>query len=157
MKSFDYVRATSVREAATAYAERPGACYLGGGTNLVDLLKLGVQAPDTVIDISRLPLDHIEELPGGVLRAGATVRNSDLAAHVLVRLRYPVLSQALLAGASGQLRNVATTGGNLLQRTRCHYFVDIAFAACNKRAPGSGCAAREGHHRQHAIFGASAR
>lgn len=154
MKSFDYVRATSVREAATAYARRPGACYLGGGTNLVDLMKLGVQAPETVIDISRLPLDHVEELPGAVLRAGATVRNSDLAAHVLVRTRYPVLSQALLAGASGQLRNVATTGGNLLQRTRCPYFQDLT-KPCNKREPESGCGALEGGTRDAAVLGHS--
>lgn len=154
MKPFAYVRATSVQDAATAHAERPGACYLGGGTNLVDLLKLGVQAPETVIDISRLPLDHIEELPGGALRAGATVRNSDLAAHVLVRTRYPVLSQALLAGASGQLRNIATTGGNLLQRTRCPYFQDLT-KPCNKREPGTGCGAREGASRDAAVLGHS--
>lgn len=154
MKSFAYVRATSAQEATAAHAERPGACYLGGGTNLVDLLKLGVQMPDTVIDISRLPLDHVEELPGGVLRVGATVRNSDLAAHVLVRSRYPVLSQALLAGASGQLRNIATTGGNLLQRTRCPYFQDVS-KPCNKRAPGTGCGARDGVSRDAAVLGAS--
>ncbi|MFJ9344681.1 FAD binding domain-containing protein [Streptomyces sp. NPDC101733] len=154
MKPFAYVRATSLREAAAAYAGRPDSRYLGGGTNLVDLMKLGVETPGNLIDLSRLPLDRIEELPGGALRVGATVPNSDLAAHPLVRSRYPVLSQALLAGASGQLRNVATTGGNLLQRTRCPYFQDVS-KPCNKREPGSGCGARDGVHRDHAVLGHS--
>ena len=156
MKSFGYVRAGSVEEAADAYASHPGARYLGGGTNLVDLMKLGVEQPATLVDVSRLPLDSVEELPDGALRIGATVRNSDLAAHPLVRDRYPVLSQALLAGASGQLRNIATTGGNLLQRTRCPYFQDTG-KPCNKREPGSGCGARDGVHRDHAVLGHSPR
>ncbi|WP_433548904.1 FAD binding domain-containing protein [Streptomyces sp. CA-294286] len=155
MKPVGYVRPHSVDEAARAHAGRPGARYLGGGTNLVDLMKLGVEAPEFLIDVSRLPLDTVEERPDGSLRLGATVRNSDLAAHPLVRTRYPVLSQALLAGASGQLRNMATTGGNLLQRTRCPYFQDTS-KPCNKREPGTGCAAREGVHRDHAVLGHSA-
>ncbi|MFJ6087816.1 FAD binding domain-containing protein [Streptomyces sp. NPDC092369] len=154
MKPIGYVRADSVEEAADAYASHPGARYLGGGTNLVDLMKLGVEQPDTLVDVSRLPLDSVEELPDGALRIGATVRNSDLAAHPLVRDRYPALSQALLAGASGQLRNIATTGGNLLQRTRCPYFQDTG-KPCNKREPGSGCGARDGVHRDHAVLGHS--
>ncbi|MFE6161154.1 FAD binding domain-containing protein [Streptomyces sp. NPDC056486] len=154
MKPFRYVRAYSVEEATAAHAGRPSSRYLGGGTNLVDLMKLGVERPGRLIDVSRLPLDAVEELPDGSVRAGATVRNSDLAAHPLVRDRYPVLAQALLAGASGQLRNVATTGGNLLQRTRCPYFQDLA-KPCNKREPGSGCGARDGVHRDHAILGHS--
>ncbi|MFK4070875.1 FAD binding domain-containing protein [Streptomyces sp. NPDC029674] len=155
MKSFMYVRAHSVDEATAAHAGRPTSRYLGGGTNLVDLMKLGVERPRTLIDVSRLPLDRVEELADGSVRAGATVRNSDLAAHPLVRSRYPVLSQALLAGASGQLRNMATTGGNLLQRTRCPYFQDLG-KPCNKREPGTGCGAREGVHRDHAVLGHSA-
>ncbi|MEU4799240.1 xanthine dehydrogenase family protein subunit M [Streptomyces sp. NPDC023327] len=154
MKSFMYVRAHSVEEATAAHAGRPESRYLGGGTNLVDLMKLGVERPRTLVDVSALPLDAVEELPDGSLRVGATVRNSDLAAHPLVRARYPVLSQALLAGASGQLRNMATTGGNLLQRTRCPYFQDLG-KPCNKREPGSGCAARDGVHRDHAVLGHS--
>ncbi|MET7854743.1 xanthine dehydrogenase family protein subunit M [Streptomyces avermitilis] len=154
MKPFAYVRAGSVQEAADAHASRPGARYLAGGTNLVDLMKLGVEQPAALIDVSRLPLGTVEELADGSLRIGATVRNSDLAAHPLVRDRYPVLSQALLAGASGQLRNVATTGGNLLQRTRCPYFQDVS-KPCNKRAPGTGCGARDGVRRDHAVLGHS--
>ncbi|WP_336321817.1 xanthine dehydrogenase family protein subunit M [Streptomyces lavendofoliae] len=155
MKPYGYVRARSVEEATAAHAANPGARYLAGGTNLVDLMKHGVETPGTLVDVSRLPLDTVEEPPGGGLRVGATVRNSDLAAHPLVRERYPVLSQALLAGASGQLRNIATTGGNLLQRTRCPYFQDTG-TPCNKRTPGTGCAAREGVHRDHAVLGHSA-
>ncbi|RKT02429.1 xanthine dehydrogenase YagS FAD-binding subunit [Streptomyces sp. 3211.6] len=155
MKPFAYVRATSLREAAEAHAAHPGSRYLGGGTNLVDLMKLGVETPTALIDISRLPLDDITELPDGALRVGATVRGSDLAADPRVRARYPVLAQALLAGASGQLRNVATTGGNLLQRTRCAYFQDPS-KPCNKREPGSGCGARDAIHRDHAVLGHSA-
>jgi xanthine dehydrogenase YagS FAD-binding subunit len=128
---------------------------LAGGTNLVDLMKLGVCTPDTLIDIGSLPLDGIEATESGELRVGSTVRNSDLAADPLVRTRYPVLSQALLAGASGQLRNMATTGGNLFQRTRCPYFMDVG-KACNKRDPGSGSSARDGLNRDMAILGASA-
>ncbi|GAA4548544.1 FAD binding domain-containing protein [Streptomyces collinus] len=155
MKEFAYVRAGSVEEATSAYASHTGARYLGGGTNLVDLMKLGVEAPTALIDVTRLPLATVEELPGGALRVGAMVRNSDLAAHPLVRDRYPALSQAVLAGASGQLRNAATTGGNLLQRTRCPYFQDLS-KPCNKREPGSGCGARDGVHRDHAVLGHSA-
>ncbi|MFI2628798.1 FAD binding domain-containing protein [Streptomyces collinus] len=155
MKGFAYVRAGSVEEAISAYASHTGARYLGGGTNLVDLMKLGVEAPTALIDVTRLPLDTVEELPAGALRVGAMVRNSDLAAHPLVRDRYPALSQAVLAGASGQLRNAATTGGNLLQRTRCPYFQDLS-KPCNKREPGSGCGARDGVHRDHAVLGHSA-
>ncbi|WP_329200747.1 MULTISPECIES: FAD binding domain-containing protein [unclassified Streptomyces] len=154
MKPFAYVRATTLREAADAYAAHPGSRYLGGGTNLVDLMKVGVETPTALIDISRLPLEEITELPDGGLRVGAMVRGTDLAADPLVRTRYPLLSQALLAGASGQLRNVATTGGNLLQRTRCAYFQDLS-KPCNKREPGSGCGAREGIHRDHAVLGHS--
>jgi xanthine dehydrogenase YagS FAD-binding subunit len=154
VKSFGYVRARSVEEAAAAFAAQPGARYLGGGTNLVDLMKLGVERPSVLVDVTRLPLDTVEELPDGSLRVGAMVRNSDLAAHPLVRDRCPALSQALLAGASGQLRNAATTGGNLLQRTRCPYFQDLS-KPCNKREPGSGCGARDGVHRDHAVLGYS--
>ncbi|WP_030775976.1 FAD binding domain-containing protein [Streptomyces sp. NRRL S-920] len=154
MKSFMYVRAHSVDEATAAHAGRSSSRYLGGGTNLVDLMKLGVERPRTLIDVSALPLDSVEELRDGSLRVGATVRNSDLAAHPLVRERYPVLSQALLSGASGQLRNMATTGGNLLQRTRCPYFQDVG-KPCNKREPGTGCGARDGVHRDHAVLGQS--
>lgn len=157
MKHFAYVRAGSVDEAVDAFARHPraGARFLGGGTNLVDLMKLGVETPDLVIDVSRLPLDGIDEAPDGTLHIGATVRNSDLAAHPTVRTRYPALSQALLSGASGQLRNTATTGGNLLQRTRCPYFQDTS-KPCNKREPGTGCPAREGTHRELAVLGHSA-
>jgi xanthine dehydrogenase YagS FAD-binding subunit len=155
VKTFDYVRADSLQEAADAFAARPGARYLGGGTNLVDLMKLGVERPAALVDIGRLPLDAVEELPDGSLRVGATVRNSDLAAHPTVRDRWPALSQAVLAGASGQLRNAATTGGNLLQRTRCPYFQDVS-KPCNKREPGSGCGALDGVHRDHAVLGHSA-
>ncbi|AQT70711.1 FAD binding domain-containing protein [Streptomyces sp. fd1-xmd] len=155
MEPFAYVRATSIQEATEAYASHPGARYIGGGTNLVDLMKHGVETPATLIDLTRLPLHDFQELPTGGLRVGACVSNTDLAVHPLVRTRYPVLSQALLAGASGQLRNVATVGGNLLQRTRCPYFQDVS-KPCNKRQPGAGCAARDGLHRDHAVLGHSA-
>ncbi|MFE9448103.1 FAD binding domain-containing protein [Streptomyces sp. NPDC006739] len=154
MKPFGYVRPGSVQEAVEAFAAHPRAHYLAGGTNLVDLMKLGVEQPAVLIDVGRLPLDTVDELPDGSLRVGATVRNSDLAAHPAVRDRYPALSQALLAGASAQLRNAATTGGNLLQRTRCPYFQDPD-KPCNKRAPGSGCGALDGVHRDHAVLGHS--
>jgi xanthine dehydrogenase YagS FAD-binding subunit len=133
----------------------PEARCLGGGTNLVDLMKTGVERPARLVDVRELPLDGIESTPDGGLRIGATVTNSDLAAHPEVRRRYPMLAQAVLAGASGQLRNMATVGGNLLQRTRCGYFTDLT-KPCNKRAPGSGCPAVEGEHHNHAILGASA-
>ncbi|MFG2633261.1 FAD binding domain-containing protein [Streptomyces sp. NPDC048362] len=155
MNGFEYLRPGTVQEAVEAYSAHPGARYLAGGTNLVDLLKLGVEHPTVLIDVGRLPLDTVEDLPDGSLRVGATVRNSDLAADPRVRDRYPALSQSLLAGASGQLRNAATTGGNLLQRTRCPYFQDLG-KPCNKRAPGSGCGARDGVHRDHAVLGHSA-
>ncbi|MER5312162.1 xanthine dehydrogenase family protein subunit M [Streptomyces sp. NPDC002773] len=155
MKPFGYLRALHTDQALAAYAAHPGAQYLAGGTNLVDLMKLGVAGPSFLVDISRLPLDGVEETPEGGLRVGATVRNSDLAVHPLVRSRYATLSQALLAGASAQLRNTATTGGNLLQRTRCLYFQDTS-KPCNKRRPGTGCPAREGVHRDLAVLGHSA-
>src|SRR5919107_5216684 len=151
MKPFAYVRPSDV-EAAVQAAASPGATFLGGGTNLVDLMREGIEQPDTVVDVSRLPLDTIEDLPDGGVRIGAMVRNSALAADRRVRTGYRVLSQALLSGASGQLRNMATVGGNLLQRTRCPYFYDDA-AACNKRQPESGCDALDGFNRGCAILG----
>ncbi|MCQ6553474.1 xanthine dehydrogenase family protein subunit M [Streptomyces sp. C10-9-1] len=154
MRPHGYVRARSVADALAVHAAHPGARYLAGGTNLVDLMKLGVARPTVLIDVRRLPLDRVEETAGGGLLVGATVRNSDLAAHPLVRSRYPALSQSLLSGASGQLRNAATTGGNLLQRTRCGYFQDVS-KPCNKREPGSGCPAVEGSHRELAVLGHS--
>ncbi|MET8796412.1 xanthine dehydrogenase family protein subunit M [Nocardia sp. NPDC004568] len=154
MIPFEYRRADSIRNAVTTVAGRPGAAFLAGGTNLVDHMKLGVAAPDLLVDVSRLPLAEIEETTDGGLRVGAAVRNSELAAHPVVRLRYPALSRALLSGASGQLRNLATTGGNLLQRTRCVYFQDVT-TPCNKREPGSGCSALGGYVRYHAVLGAS--
>ena len=153
MRSFTYERAQTLPAAAAA-AAGPGAKFIAGGTNLLDLMKLQVETPIRLVDINRLPLDRIEDLPDGGLRVGATVRNSDLAADARVRQRYGVLSRALLAGASAQLRNKATTGGNLLQRTRCPYFYDVT-KPCNKRAPGSGCAALAGLNRMHAVLGAS--
>jgi xanthine dehydrogenase YagS FAD-binding subunit len=155
MIPFDYVRASDAHAAVAAIAARPKAAFLGGGTNLVDHMKLGVASPDLLVDITRLPFNRVEPLPGGGVRIGAMVRNSDLAADPVIRRDYPVLAQALLAGASGQLRNLATTGGNVLQRTRCVYFQDIT-TPCNKREPGSGCSAIEGYTRYHAILGASA-
>ncbi|MEI9428331.1 FAD binding domain-containing protein [Mesorhizobium sp. Cs1299R1N3] len=154
MQSFTYERASDVREAAAAIAARPEAKFISGGTNLLDLMKLEIEKPAHLVDISRLPLDRIEDGPNGGLRIGAQVRNSDLAADQRVRSRYRVLSQALLAGASGQIRNKASTGGNLLQRTRCYYFYDRNMP-CNKREPGSGCAALQGFNRVHAVLGAS--
>lgn len=154
MKPFRYVKPAGAREAVEAATGTRHARYLAGGTNLVDLMKLGVETPDVLIDICGLPFNGIDELPGGALRVGAFVRNADLAAHPAVRRRWPVLAQALLAGASGQLRNAATVGGNLLQRTRCLYFQDVT-KPCNKRAPGTGCPARQGHHRDLAVLGAS--
>ncbi len=154
MRPFEYRAAADVSAAVELLAASPGARFLAGGTNLVDLMKLGVESPDRLVDIGRLPLDRVAAAPDGGLRIGATVRNSDLAAHPLVRSHYPALSQALLSGASGQLRNVATTGGNLLQRTRCLYFQDVA-KPCNRRVPGSGCPAREGVHRDLAVLGSS--
>lgn len=154
MKPFTYERANSPAEAAAAAARRPGAKFIAGGTNLLDLMKLQIEAPAHLIDVNALALDRIEATPEGGLRIGALVRNTDLAADARVRRDYAVLSRALLAGASGQLRNRATTAGNLLQRTRCPYFYDTNMA-CNKRLPGSGCSAIGGINRQHAVVGAS--
>jgi xanthine dehydrogenase YagS FAD-binding subunit len=154
MRTFAYAPVTDVASAVSLLAGAPSGTFLAGGTNLVDLMKLGVETPDVLVDINKLPLDEVSALPDGGLRIGAGVRNSDLAADPHVRRLYPVLSQALLAGASGQLRNMATTGGNLLQRTRCRYFMD-ATKPCNKHAPGTGCPAREGDHRNLAILGGS--
>ncbi|MFI7121741.1 FAD binding domain-containing protein [Amycolatopsis sp. NPDC049868] len=154
MKEFAYSRAADVRDALTAAAGDRGVRYLGGGTNLVDLMKCGVEAPTRLVDVRRLPLDGVRDAPDGGLVIGATTTNSDLAAHPEVRRRFPALSQAVLAGASGQLRNMATVGGNLLQRTRCGYFADLA-SPCNKRAAGSGCAAITGVHHNHAVLGHS--
>jgi xanthine dehydrogenase YagS FAD-binding subunit len=154
VREFAYERAADADAAIAAAAG--GATYLGGGTNLVDLMKLGVATPERLVDVSRLPHDAIEAREDGGLRIGAAVRNSDAATHPLVRERAPLLAEALLAGASGQLRNVATVGGNLLQRTRCTYFQDVT-KPCNKRQPGSGCPAIEGDHRNLAILGHSER
>ncbi|MGW7529080.1 FAD binding domain-containing protein [Streptomyces sp. NPDC054783] len=154
MREFDYRRASDVAGAVALLGGDPDTRFLGGGTNLVDLMKAGVERPARLVDIRELPLDQTEPTPEGGLRIGATVTNGDLAAHPEVRRRYPALAQALLAGASGQLRNMATVGGNLLQRTRCGYFTDVT-NPCNKRVPGSGCPAVEGEHRNHAILGAS--
>ena len=154
MTPFDYHRAASVDD-AVRLAGQPGAMFLGGGTNLIDLAKGGVVQPRLLVDVTRLPLADIAALPDGGVRIGAMVRNTEAANHPRVRMRYPLLSQALLAGASAQLRNMATVGGNLLQRTRCPYFYDTGFEHCNKRAPGTGCDAIGGSNRNHAILGAS--
>ncbi len=154
MKSFTYERAASPEGAAASAASRPGAKFIAGGTNLLDLMKLQIETPLHLIDITRLGLDKTESTADGGVRIGAMVRNSDLAADPRIRKDYAVLSRALLSGASGQLRNKATTGGNLLQRTRCYYFYDTA-QVCNKRTPGSGCAALQGYNRLHAVLGTS--
>ncbi|MFD7439442.1 FAD binding domain-containing protein [Streptomyces sp. NPDC059861] len=154
MREFGYERAYDVSGAVALLGDDPDARFLGGGTNLVDLMKTGVERPARLVDVRELPLDRVEPTEDGGLRIGATVTNSDLAAHPEVRGRYPMLTQAVLAGASGQLRNMATVGGNLLQRTRCGYFADVA-QPCNKRVPGTGCPAIEGEHHNHAILGAS--
>ncbi|GLV79548.1 MULTISPECIES: FAD binding domain-containing protein [Streptomyces] len=154
MREFGYQRVGDVAEAVAVLGDDPEARFLGGGTNLVDLMKTGVERPARLVDVRELPLGQVESTADGGLRIGATVTNSDLAAHPEVRRRYPALTQAVLAGASGQLRNMATVGGNLLQRTRCGYFTDVT-VACNKRLPGSGCPAIEGEHHNHAILGAS--
>ncbi len=153
MNPFNYQRATAPDEAVHAVAAR-GAKFLGGGTNLVDLMRYNVEHPTTLIDVTHLDFTQVTTT-GNTTTIGAGVRNSDLANHEIIRTNYPLLSQALLSGASPQLRNMATTGGNLLQRTRCYYFMDTAFPACNKRTPGSGCAAIKGFNRIHAILGAS--
>jgi xanthine dehydrogenase YagS FAD-binding subunit len=152
---FGYQRTEQPEAALQAIAEYSGAKFLAGGTNLIDLMKNGVEKPPMLVDINHLPLRAIEELPGGGVRIGALARNSDTANHPLVRTNYPLLARAILSGASPQLRNMATNGGNLLQRTRCYYFMDTGFPACNKRVPGSGCGAIGGVNRIHAIFGAS--
>jgi len=154
MKSFTYERAGTPAEAAASAARHPGAKFIAGGTNLLDLMKLEIETPAHLIDVNGLNLDSIQPTPEGGLRIGALVRNTDLAADMRVRKEYAVLSRALLAGASGQLRNRATTAGNLLQRTRCPYFYDTN-QPCNKRLPGSGCAAIGGFSRQHAVVGVS--
>ncbi|WP_454753176.1 FAD binding domain-containing protein [Cupriavidus necator] len=154
MKPFTYERARSPAEAAAAAARTPGTRFIAGGTNLLDLMKLGIESPVHLIDVNRLALDRVDATPEGGLRIGALVRNTDLAADARVRRDYGVLSRALLAGASGQLRNRATTAGNLLQRTRCPYFYDTNLP-CNKRVPGSGCSAIGGFSRQHAVVGGS--
>jgi xanthine dehydrogenase YagS FAD-binding subunit len=151
VKPFTYARATDARDAVERF--RPGTMYLGGGTNLVDLMRLGVARPDALVDVTRLPYDTVEAAGDG-LRIGAAVRNTDLATHPVVRERYPMLARAVLNGASGQVRNMATVAGNLLQRTRCPYFQDIS-QACNKRRPGSGCPAIDGDHANLAVFGHS--
>lgn len=154
MQSIFYERARDVNH-AIELAREPGAKFIGGGTNLLDLYKSGIEKPVRLVDVSRLALSAIEELPDGGLRIGAMASNTAVGTDPLVRRRYRVLSEALLNGATTQLRNMATVGGNLLQRTRCHYFTDPAFAHCNKRDPGSGCDAIDGHNRIHAILGAS--
>jgi xanthine dehydrogenase YagS FAD-binding subunit len=152
--NFQYARASDVADAVRQMAADPDAKFIAGGTNLIDLMKEDVERPSRLIDISRLPLKAVEETASGGVRIGALVPNSDLAYHPLIEQRYPLLASAILAGASQQLRNMATTGGNLLQRTRCYYFYDTA-TPCNKREPGSGCSAIDGVNRIHAIIGAS--
>jgi xanthine dehydrogenase YagS FAD-binding subunit len=154
MINFEYARATDVADAVRQVAADPGAKFIAGGTNLIDLMKEDVERPTRLIDITRLPLKAVAETPGGGLVIGALVPNTDLAYHPLVEQRYPLLSSAIMAGASQQLRNMASTGGNLLQRTRCYYFYDTA-TPCNKREPGSGCSAIDGLNRMHAILGTS--
>src|ERR1700722_9272640 len=153
MNPFNYQRATAPEQAVHAVSAH-GAKFLGGGTNLVDLMRYNVEHPTTLIDVTRLDFNQVVTT-GNTTTIGAGVRNSDLANHETIRTNYPLLSQALLSGASPQLRNMATTGGNLLQRTRCYYFMDTAFPACNKRNPGSGCAAINGINRIHAVLGQS--
>jgi xanthine dehydrogenase YagS FAD-binding subunit len=154
MNNFDYVRATSVTDALHQMRADAEAKFIAGGTNLIDLIKEHVERPSRVIDITNLPLNRVEESPDGGVRIGALVPNSDLAYHPLIGTRYPILASAILAGASPQLRNMASTGGNLLQRTRCLYFYDTT-TPCNKREPGSGCSAIDGVNRMHAILGTS--
>jgi xanthine dehydrogenase YagS FAD-binding subunit len=154
MRDFQYAIAKDIQGAISILSRERDALFIAGGTSLVDLMKLEVQSPAKLVDVNRLPLENIRETNAGVLRIGALARNSDLAYHPLVRQRYPLLSEAILSGASAQLRNMATVGGNLMQRTRCTYFRDV-HEACNKRTPGSGCAAADGFHRMHAILGTS--
>jgi xanthine dehydrogenase YagS FAD-binding subunit len=154
VRPFRYERADDAAAAVELLRREPGAAFLAGGTNLVDLMKLDVERPELLVDVTQVTSDRIEPLPDGGVRIGAAMRNGDLAADRTIRERYPALSQALLSGATYQLRNVATTGGNLMQRTRCVYFQDVT-KPCNKRTPGSGCAAREGYHRGLAVLGHS--
>jgi xanthine dehydrogenase YagS FAD-binding subunit len=154
MINFQYARATDVADAVRQIASDPAAKFIAGGTNLIDLMKENVERPTRLIDITRLPLKTVEQTAEGGLRIGALVPNADLAYHPLIAQRYPILASAILAGASQQLRNMASTGGNLLQRTRCYYFYDTA-TPCNKREPGSGCSAINGLNRMHAILGTS--
>ncbi len=154
MNDIGYERPASVAD-AIRFAAQPGAAFVAGGTNLIDLMKGHVAMPTLLVDVNRLPLATVTQRGDGGVRVGALVRNSDLANDALIRDGYPLLSQALVSGASPQLRNMATVGGNLMQRTRCYYFYDPAFTACNKRVPGSGCAAQGGHNRIHAVLGAS--
>src|SRR5258708_18115232 len=154
MINFQYARANDVADAVRLIAAEPSAKFIAGGTNLIDIMKEDLERPTRLIDITRLPLKTVEETASGGLRIGALVPNSDLAYHPLIELRYPVLSSAILAGASQQLRNMASTGGNLLQRTRCAYFYDTV-TPCNKRQPGSGCSAIDGINRGHASLGTS--
>jgi xanthine dehydrogenase YagS FAD-binding subunit len=153
MQPFKFIQVQDKHEAFEA-ASLDKSCFIAGGTNLLDLMKMGVEGPQRLIDITRLPLQTIEILPDGSTHIGALVSNSDLAYHTLLQARYPVLSEALLSGASPQLRNMATVGGNLMQRTRCPYFYDVGFE-CNKRNPGAGCSALNGYNRSHAVLGAS--
>jgi xanthine dehydrogenase YagS FAD-binding subunit len=154
MINFQYARASDVTDAVRQIVADPNAKFVAGGTNLIDLMKMDIERPTKLIDITRLPLKQVENTPGGGLLIGALVRNTDLAYHPLVETSYPILASAIMAGASQQLRNMASTSGNLLQRTRCHYFYDTA-TLCNKRGPGSGCSAIDGHNRMHAILGSS--
>ncbi|HEX8685456.1 MAG TPA: FAD binding domain-containing protein, partial [Pyrinomonadaceae bacterium] len=152
MRPFKYTRASDAGAAAQAVALNPRAKFLAGGTNLLDLMKEDVERPDELVDLSRLKLSEIREARDGVVTVGALAKNSETANHPLIRKNYPLLTQAIVAGASGQLRNMATNGGNLMQRTRCQYFYDTAMP-CNKREPGTGCGALEGLNRIHAVLG----
>jgi xanthine dehydrogenase YagS FAD-binding subunit len=154
MNPFKFLKAKSSKEAVAAMSDHKNAKFIGGGTNIIDLMKMNIEKPEYLIDITALDLKGIETLPNGNVRIGALVKNSDLAYNNIIKIRYPLLSDALLSGASPQLRNMATTGGNLLQRTRCPYFYDKV-TPCNKREPGSGCSAIEGYNRKHAILGTS--
>lgn len=154
MKNFAYSRADNAQAAVNLLSQNPNAKFLGGGTNLVDLMRENIEQPDALVDVSGLPFNQIEELSDGAISIGAAVKNSALANHRIIRERYPFLSQAIVFGASGQIRNMATVGGNLMQRTRCPYFYDEV-ANCNKRKPGSGCDAIDGFNRMHAILGTS--
>ncbi len=154
MKPFTYIQASDAANAVQSITANKSAKFIGGGTNLIDLMRENIEHPNTVVDVTHLPLNEIKELSDGSVQVGALVRNSHMAANDIIRQHYPFLSQAILNGASAQLRNMATTGGNLLQRTRCYYFYDEA-SRCNKREPGSGCDAIEGFNRIHAILGTS--